>query len=176
MRVIGGIYRSRRLKSPAGAAVRPTPDRLREALFSILSPRLDGCTFVDAYAGCGAVGIEALSRGAAQAIFIEKSRLALAALRENLGTLDIVQEARVIVGSAHIYLPGLCADIYFLDPPYDRPGEYANCLGKLSPPAGAIVIAQHSRRLELEEEYPRLQRYRQVRQGDNVLSFYQAPT
>jgi len=173
MRVIGGIYRSRRLKSPPGAAVRPTPDRLRETLFSILAPRLDGCTFVDAYAGCGAVGIEALSRGAAQAIFIEKSRLALAALRENLGMLQIGAEGKVIQGSSHIYLPGLRADTYFLDPPYDRPAEYASCLGKLSPPAGAIVIAQHSAHLVLEDAYACLRRCRQVRQGRNVLSFYE---
>ena len=174
MRVIGGIYRSRKLKSSPGASVRPTPDRLREALFSILSPRLEGCVFVDAYAGCGAVGIEALSRGASQAIFIEKSRQALSALRENLGSLQIGHQAKVIVGSAHIYLPGLRADIYFLDPPYERLAEYESCLGKMSPPAGAIVIAQHSKHLDLADEHPRLRRYRQLRQGDNVLSFYQA--
>lgn len=174
MRVIAGIYRSRRLKTPPGIEVRPTPDRLRESLFSILAPRLEGCVFVDAYAGCGAVGIEALSRGAARAIFIERRRKALSVLRENLNALGAGGEARVIPGSAHLYLASLAADIYFLDPPYDKPREYAACLEKLQVGPEAIVIAQHDRHFELPEEWPRLVRYRQVRQGDNALSFYRS--
>ena len=84
MRVIAGEFRSRRLKSIPGAATRPTPDRLRETLFDILAPRIEGATFLDAYAGTGAVGIEALSRGAAHAFFLERNRAALEAIRENL--------------------------------------------------------------------------------------------
>ncbi|MGH9611507.1 MAG: RsmD family RNA methyltransferase, partial [Bryobacteraceae bacterium] len=84
MRVIGGEFRSRRLKSPPGADTRPTPDRLRETLFDVLAPRIAETVFLDAYAGSGAVGIEALSRGARRAIFIERSRGAVNIIRENL--------------------------------------------------------------------------------------------
>ena len=84
MRVIAGEFRSRRLKSIPGTATRPTPDRLRETLFDILGPRVEGTTFVDAYAGTGAVGIEALSRGASHAYFLERNRAGLDAIRENL--------------------------------------------------------------------------------------------
>src|SRR5579875_1097426 len=100
MRVIAGRFRSRKLKSVPGLAVRPTPDRLRESLFSILAPRLDGAIFLDAYAGSGAVGIEALSRGAKHAVFIERNGHALAVLRENLAALQIREEATVVRGRA----------------------------------------------------------------------------
>ena len=89
MRVIGGEFRSRKLKTPLGDSIRPTPDRLREALFNILAPRIEGLVFLDAYAGSGSVGIEALSRGARRVIFIEKSRAALRALQDNITTLGI---------------------------------------------------------------------------------------
>src|SRR5204863_657757 len=89
MRVIAGEFRSRRLKTLPGLALRPTPDRLREALFNVLAPRIEGATFLDAYAGSGAVGIEALSRGASHAIFLEKHPAAVRVLRENLVSLGI---------------------------------------------------------------------------------------
>ena len=87
MRVIGGEYRSRPLKSPPGMETRPTPDRLRESLFNILSPRIMDAVFVDAYAGCGSVGIEAISRGARKAVFIERNRENVAIIQDNLRTL-----------------------------------------------------------------------------------------
>src|SRR4051812_50137283 len=89
MRIIAGEFRSRRLKSLPGAATRPTPDRLRETLFDILQTRIAGTTFLDAYAGTGAVGLEALSRGARHAWFLEKSRAALEVIRENIATLGV---------------------------------------------------------------------------------------
>ena len=89
MRVIGGEFRSRALKSLPGLDVRPTPDRLREALFNVLAPRIEGVVFADLYAGTGAVGIEALSRGAAKAIFVEQKHAAVRAIRENLRSLGI---------------------------------------------------------------------------------------
>ncbi len=95
MRVIGGEFRSRRLKPAPGYEVRPTPDRLRETLFDILAPRIEGATFVDAYAGTGAVGIEAVSRGA-KAILIEKSRHALKILEENVASLGIEGRVKVL--------------------------------------------------------------------------------
>src|SRR5258707_11359435 len=98
MRVIAGEFRSRVLKTLPGMEVRPTADRLREALFSILSPRLEGAVFLDAYAGTGSVGIEALSRGAARAVFIEKNQAAMLVLHENLRSLGIGARAEVVSG------------------------------------------------------------------------------
>ena len=100
MRVIGGEFRSRKLKTLPGLALRPTPDRLREALFNVLAPRIEGAVFVDAYAGSGAVGIEALSRGAARAIFLEKHFAATRLIRENLRSLGIEDRASVAYGAA----------------------------------------------------------------------------
>jgi 16S rRNA (guanine(966)-N(2))-methyltransferase RsmD len=172
MRVIGGEFRSRRLKSPPGLDTRPTPDRLRESLFNVLAPWIQGAVFVDAYAGCGSVGIEALSRGAAQTIFIERNRANVVIIRENLASLNAADRARVIRGGAATYLPALRADIYFVDPPYDRPAEYEAALGAVEAGEGAVVIAQHASRQQLEPAYGPLIRYRTIRQGDNSLSFY----
>src|SRR5437773_9929637 len=118
MRVIAGEFRSRRLKTMDGLALRPTPDRLREALFNVLAPRIAGVTFLDAYAGTGSVGIEALSRGAARAIFVEKNRAAVEVIRENLRTLGVESRAEVLTGKAAWVLERLAADIVFMDPPY----------------------------------------------------------
>src|SRR3954462_5476609 len=128
MRVIAGEFRSRRLKTLPGQSLRPTPDRLREALFNILAPRIAGATFLDAYAGSGAVGIEALSRGAAHAIFIEKHPAAVQIIRDNLESLGIAARATVVRGAAVTVLPRYEADIYFLDPPYTAPAEYQSAL------------------------------------------------
>lgn len=176
MRVIAGEFRSRRLKTLPGAETRPTPDRLRETLFDILSPRIEGVTFLDAYAGTGAVGIEALSRGAGRAVFLEKNRAALEIIRDNLDALEIARRAAVIPGPVLRALPNHPADIVFLDPPYDQEREYAAALQTLGENPPAVVIAQHSRFHPLGEEYGRLRRVRELRQGDNMLSFYQAIT
>src|SRR5277367_6359121 len=100
MRVIAGQYRSRVLTAPRGRETRPTPDRLRETLFNVLTPRIEGAVFVDAYAGTGAVGIEALSRGAARCVFVESGRRAVEAIRENLHALGIEERASVVAGKA----------------------------------------------------------------------------
>lgn len=174
MRVIGGEFRSRRLQSPEGMDTRPTPDRLRESLFNILAPRIDGTVFVDAYAGCGSVGIEALSRGARKAVFIERSRANAALIQANLRSLGAQPRAQVIHGGVSIYLGNLEADFYFLDPPYDRPGEYEAAMRVLQPRAasGAWIIAQHATREKLPDAYGAFVRFRSVKQGDNTLSFY----
>ncbi|HTA47484.1 MAG TPA: 16S rRNA (guanine(966)-N(2))-methyltransferase RsmD [Bryobacteraceae bacterium] len=172
MRVIGGEFRSRRLESMPGADVRPTSDRLRETLFNILSPAIAGAVFVDAYAGTGAVGIEALSRGARHAIFIEKRREAVNLIRANLATLKIESRARVIHGSASLYLDKLDADIVFLDPPYPKEREYQAALEALETKPPELVIVQHSARFALPEQQGPLQRTRIVKQGDNALSFF----
>jgi 16S rRNA (guanine(966)-N(2))-methyltransferase RsmD len=174
MRIIAGEFRSRRLKSIPGAATRPTTDRLRETLFDILGPRIEGATFLDAYAGTGAVGIEALSRGAAHAIFLERHRKALEAIRQNLVSLDIEARATVVTGPVLLTLPKHPADIVFLDPPYDLEREYAAVLELLSETPPPIAVVQHSVRFALGDVYGVLRRTRIVKQSDNALSFYAA--
>ncbi len=175
MRVIAGEFRSRRLKAPAGSDVRPTPDRLREALFNVLAPSIEGCVFLDAYAGCGSVGIEALSRGASKAIFLEKSRPALRALGENIAALGIAPRCEVHPGNAATFISKLSAGIVFLDPPYPREIEYELCLRALGETEAPLVIVQHASKFthHLLENYGKLKRVRILSQGDNSLSFYE---
>lgn len=175
MRVIGGEFRSRRLKTPAGDNVRPTPDRLREALFNILTPRIEGAVFLDAYAGCGSVGIEALSRGASRAVFLEKSRPALRALEENISSLGLGPRCDVHPGNAAPVITKFAADMIFLDPPYPRDREYVLCLEALGADPKPLVIVQHASKFthHLKETYGKLKRVRILSQGDNSLSFYE---
>jgi 16S rRNA (guanine966-N2)-methyltransferase len=174
MRVIAGEFRSRRLKTLPGLATRPTPDRLRETLFNVLAPVIDGCVFLDAYAGTGAVGIEALSRGARKCVFVEKNRAAVEVIRENLATLGLENRAEVFTGKAIAVLERAPADIVFLDPPYELEKEYEAALNALGASTEKLVIAQHSSRIELQAEYGCLRRYRVLKQGDNSLSFYRS--
>lgn len=173
MRVIAGELRSRRIKGVPGLATRPTPDRLRETLFDILAVRIGGAAFVDAYAGTGAVGIEALSRGARHVWFLERNRSALAVLRENLADLGLAERATVVTGMVMLTLPQYPADIVFLDPPYDHEREYASAFDALAEAPPPLVVAQHSTRFALHEAYGPLRRTRVVRQGDNALSFFE---
>jgi 16S rRNA (guanine966-N2)-methyltransferase len=172
MRVIGGELRSRPLKSAPGLETRPTPDRLRESLFNVLATRIEGAVFVDAYAGTGAVGIEALSRGAARAVFIERARAALQVLRENIGSLGLARRCEVIAGKPPSKLKTVLADIVFLDPPYEVTKEYEATLAVLGARPPGLVIAQHSKKYDPGDRHGRLSRYRVITQGDNSLSFY----
>ncbi len=172
MRIIAGEFRSRRLKSLPGAATRPTPDRLRETLFDILQTRITGARFADVYAGTGAVGIEALSRGAAHAWFLERSRPALDLIRENIAALSLERRTTVLAGPVLLTLPRQSAEIVFLDPPYDQDREYAAALEALTANPPAILVVQHSIRRQLPESAGALSLSRIVRQGDNVLSFF----
>ena len=180
MRVIGGEFRSRRLASVPGMDTRPTPDRLRETLFNVLTPRIEGKVFVDLYAGTGAVGIEALSRGASRAVFVERGRAALDALCENVKSLGLANRADVRQGKTTALIDRVVrptADyIVFLDPPYEMEQEYELVLQKLAEDAPGLVIAQHSKRCVLKEEYGGLRRTRMIQQGDNALSFYEPAT
>jgi 16S rRNA (guanine(966)-N(2))-methyltransferase RsmD len=171
MRVIAGEFRSRRLTSIPGLATRPTPDRLRETLFNILAPRIRGAVFVDAYAGTGAVGIEALSRGALRSIFLENAHRAVDAIRENLHALGIENRASIVAGKVLTSLARQKADIVFLDPPYEMQPEYAAALSQAAAP---LVIAQHSVRFDPGDAHGVLQRTRLLKQGDNALSFYES--
>jgi 16S rRNA (guanine966-N2)-methyltransferase len=186
MRVIAGKYRSRQLKSLKSVALRPTSDRLRETLFNILGDLVVGSRFIDAFAGTGAVGIEALSRGAREALFIEKHSSTAALIKKNLESLQINKnEARVLPIDVLHALELLAKedfqsrevpDILFLDPPYDHAPEYARVLSFLGSATllneGALVIAEHRRNFQLPEAVENLQRVRVLRQGDATLSFY----
>ncbi len=181
MRIIAGTYRSRVLSAPAGMATRPTSDRLRETLFNVLGARIEGAAFLDLYAGSGAVGLEALSRGAQSVTWVEKAQPALKALRGNLASLGIERGFRVHAGGATAFLRaarGEAFDMVFLDPPYDAAGEYEAVLGLLGGSAAgllaadAMVIAEHRRKERLEDRYGSLARTRLLEQGDAALSFY----
>ena len=172
MRVIAGEFRSRRLLSLPGLDTRPTPDRLRETLFNILAPMIEGAVFVDAYAGTGSVGIEAVSRGARLAVFIEKDRSAVEVIKANLASLDIKSKGRIIKGAAAMHLASVEGDIVFLDPPYPKDTEYRTALDVLSAKPPALTIVQHSVRYAIRDEYESLVRTRTVKQGDNALSFF----
>jgi len=174
MRVIGGEFRRRLLKSLPGLDVRPTPDRLRETLFNVLAPEIAGVIFADVYAGTGAVGIEALSRGAGKAIFVEQNRAAVTVIRENLRTLGLDPRAVVRQGRAAAALPSIEADIVFLDPPYALEQEYERSMSILGEKPPRLAIVQHASRFQLNEEYGRLRRKRLLKQGDNSLSFYES--
>ena len=174
MRVIAGEFRSRRLDSIPGNATRPTADRVREALFNILQTRIEGASFVDAYAGTGAVGIEALSRGAAHAWFLERDRRALDAIRKNLASLGVERRATILAGKVLVTLERCPAGIVFLDPPYGLEDEYTGALQLLGMKPPVLAIAQHSVHLKLKDAYGGLHRTRMVKHGDNALSFYAA--
>ncbi len=173
MRVIGGEFRSRKLSTLPGLKTRPTPDRLRETLFNILAGKIAGVVFVDAYAGTGAVGIEALSRGARRAIFIERSHSAAEVIRHNLRLLELSERAEVCNGKTLTVLARLESDIVFLDPPYELEKEYVETLLLLGARDRGSAIVQHASRFELRQEYGRLRRSRIVKQGDNCLSFFE---
>ncbi len=173
MRVIGGEFRSRKLKTVDSRSVRPTPDRLRESLFSILTPQLPGKLFVDAYAGSGAVGIEAFSRGAHEVILIERNPDAIAVIRENLASLGVRKGVTVARGAAAKLLSKYKCDIAFVDPPYDQANEYDESMLVLAAQECPLVIAQHESRWVMPEEYGGLKKVRVLKQGDNSLSFYE---
>jgi 16S rRNA (guanine(966)-N(2))-methyltransferase RsmD len=184
MRVIAGTYRSRQLAAPRGLGTRPTSDRLRETLFNILSPRLDGCRFVDLYAGTGAVGIEAVSRGASYVWFAENADPALTSLRANLAALKIssgftVEPRGVGAMLQRLGKLGQRIDIVYLDPPYEAEAEYAGTLNFLGSARGreilaadALVIAEHGSKAKLAVRYGALEHTRLLKQGDAALSFF----
>ena len=181
MRVIAGKYRSRTLRSLKGQALRPTSDRLRETLFNILGPAIDDSVFVDLYAGTGAVGIEALSRGARASIFVERHEPATALIRRNLESLGVFGKAEilgvdVLRGLERLEARHMHAQFVFLDPPYAAREEYDRVLEFLSHSAivapGGRVIAEHLRKHTLSERIGELELVRVVEQGDAALSFY----
>jgi 16S rRNA (guanine966-N2)-methyltransferase len=188
MRVIAGTYRSRLLVAPRGLQTRPTSDRLRERLFDILSPRVSGSRFVDLYAGTGAVGIEALSRGATHVWFAENAEPALAAIRQNLVALRIavgftIEDRGVGAMLQRLGKISQLINLVYIDPPYDAEAEYAGTLNFLGSARGrgtlasdALVIAEHSSKAKLAMRYGALEHTRLVKQGEAALSFFAFPT
>lgn len=181
MRVIAGRYKSRPLRSLKGTKLRPTSDRLRETLFNILGPMIEGVTFLDLYAGTGAVGIEALSRGARHAIFVEQHAPAVALIRRNLQSLGIGAEAELVATNVESAIERLehrrsHAQIIFFDPPYAADLEYEKTLELLGESSivapEARIVAEHLGKRELPERIGDLELVRVVEQGDAALSFY----
>ena len=186
MRVIGGTVGGRKLRTPRGAAIRPTADRVKEALFNILSGimgRLDGCSVLDIFAGTGNLGIEALSRGAERAVFIDSSRDASGLIGRNLEITGLTDRGTVITRNftaaiSALESSGNCFQLIFLDPPYGRE-LLENALERLGSSRllgrDAIVVAESSSRESTGERYGRLiLRDRRV-YGDTALAFYITP-
>ncbi len=180
MRVISGKLKGRRLLTPAGRDVRPTSDKLRETLFNILAPRVAGARVLDGYAGTGAMGIEALSRGAVEAVLVDESARSAAVIRENLTRLKLLQRAQVwIVPVARalrkLDKAGEKFDLIFLDPPYER-GLVKTTLEAIGQCAllnpAAIVVVEHSGREAVRPDYGALLLNDQRRYGDTLLSFF----
>lgn len=177
MRVIAGIARGRPLVAPRGPSTRPITDRVKETLFAILGDRVPGARVLDLYAGSGAIGIEALSRGAEHAIFVEQAALALKALRLNLERTDLAGQAEVVASDATRYLSrasDLVRDLVFLDPPYEVRDIVAP-LGWIEPTLapGGMVVVKHFWRTELPA-IPGLEVARQRRFGETMLTFLEA--
>ena len=193
MRVIAGKYGSRRLQTLRGMALRPSSDRLRETLFNILGAAIEDAIFVDLFAGSGAVGIEALSRGARGAIFVENHAAAAELISRNLASLDIpigrhVANSKAFAGSAEIFrmdtmdalarlgATGARLDFVFADPPYANTHVYEQVLGFLGQSEVLAhtgqMIAEHRRKVQLPRFVGHLEKTRLVEQGDTALSFY----
>ena len=186
MRVIAGKYRSRKLNAPEGVANRPTTDRLRETLFNVVAARVEGSVWLDLFAGSGAIGIEALSRGAARVYFVEQASRAARVIAKNLESLGIggqvpgaefeILERDCLAALRLLEARGVTCDFCFLDPPYRKSGDYEQVLSLLARSqllkATSVVIAEHDKHFDPGEAFGELRRYRTLKQGDAVLSFY----
>jgi 16S rRNA (guanine966-N2)-methyltransferase len=185
MRVIAGKYRSRPLQSLRGMDIRPTSDRLRETLFNVLTAgnvaALEGSVWLDLFAGTGAVGIEALSRGAKEVYFVESSKPAAEMIRKNLQSLGVVQGFDIHPEELprafwRMERDRVTADVVFLDPPYRLKSAYANTLRALAESSliwpMSVVITEHEKQFDPGEEFGALRRFRHLVQGSAALSFY----
>lgn len=186
MRIIAGKFRSRPLQTPHGLDVRPSSDRLRETLFNVLAAaqQLEGSRWIDLFAGTGAVGLEALSRGAAYVYFVEKAPKVARVTEANVKGLNTHDVSEILVSDANSglrQLEGVApVDFVFLDPPYREEGAYLAVLRILSDSPvlkqDAIVIAEHTKHFDPGDGVGTLRRYRSLKQGDAVLSFYRRTT
>lgn len=189
MRVIAGKFRSRPLHSLRGLDLRPTADRLRETLFNVLTAgnpaALSAKVWLDLCAGTGAVGIEALSRGASQVYFVETSSPVAKLIQRNLRSLGLetgfeLLREDVVSALAKLEARRVMVDLVFLDPPYRMEKIYEQTLRLLSLPSssllrpGAVIVVEHDKRFDPGNDFAPLQRYRKLQQGDATLSFYRA--
>lgn len=178
MRIVAGEYRGRRLHTPRGTQIRPTTDRVREAIFSMIAPRVDEARVLDLFAGTGALGLEALSRGAAQAFFVDRSPDAIRLINANIELCKAQHRAKVLQGPAIQVLERLARqeesfNLIFMDPPYGK-GHVEETLLHLSGVAyvETLVIAEHDVRDILPERQGDWVRTRERRYGDTAISFF----
>ena len=174
MRIVAGEWGGRRIAAPPGRATRPTTDRVREAWMSVVAPYLPGARVLDLFAGSGALGLEALSRGAEHAVFVEQAPAALAVLRANLKALDAEDRAEVVRADAVKYAAGLDAgsfDVAFADPPYGQGFAQALAEAFARTPFAGLLCIEHAR----DDAVPELPGARTRRYGDTSLTFIPAP-
>ncbi len=179
MRIIAGLYRGRVIKSPSDGKTRPTSDRLRETLFNILNPQLQANTrFLDLCAGTGAIGIEAISRGVANVAFVDISRNCCRLIEENLDLLKVSEKStEVLCADAVKFLrrTKIRWDIIYYDPPYDS--DYQLVLDTVGSnnllPDNGVLVVEHWNKNQLRDEYGEIRRWRIVKQGNSVLSFFE---
>jgi len=179
MRVIAGSLKGRKLKTPTWDGLRPTSDKLRETLFNVLAARVAGARVLDGYAGTGAVGIEAISRGAAHVTFVESDRRALELITANLASCGIESGYSMLPSNAARAFRTLATsspfvpfDLILLDPPYElSPAESLAGADLLVAPDGWVVL-EHARRVAVPDHEGRLLRTRDLRSGDSALAFY----
>lgn len=181
VRVIAGSARGIRLKAPKGDWARPTSDRVKESLFAMLDPHLEGKKVLDLYAGTGSLGIEALSRGAKQAVFVEKDRRTAHILLENLQKARMGDTSQVIVaavpptrGTIGLDIP---FDLIFMDPPYDR-GQVAKALAWIDREgvcaSGGLVVVERSRLEDIPSNLTNLALAREKEYNETVIDVFQA--
>lgn len=179
MRVITGSSRGRRLVTPNGDAVRPTTDNVKESVFSIIQFSIEGRQFLDAFAGSGQMGIEALSRDAKHCVFVDNNPAAVAVIKENISDCKLIAESRVLNMDSLDYLKVAKGqfDIVLLDPPYNK-GIIEKVLGGLDAHLSdrAIVVCEHEKELELAEEYGRLKKHKRYKYGKIAVTIFKIPT
>jgi 16S rRNA (guanine(966)-N(2))-methyltransferase RsmD len=177
MRIIAGRFKGRRLHPPTWEGLRPTSDKLRETLFNVLAPRIDGARVLDGYAGTGAVGLEALSRGARHILFVDDDRRATQLIQKNAAACGVGQDYTIECGDVMTVLrsrgPGTAFDLILLDPPYSIPNVHQvleTAAAYLAP--GGLIVLERATRDELDVP-PSLERVRDVKSGDSTLSLLQ---
>jgi 16S rRNA (guanine(966)-N(2))-methyltransferase RsmD len=176
MRIIAGSLKGRRLKAPTWDGLRPTSDKLRETLFNILGARIRGARVLDGYAGTGALGLEAISRGAAHVTFVERDRRAQALIAANVAHCGIAEGYAIIRDSLERALRDLIGaefDVVLLDPPYEQSAIDAVVEAGRHLARDGVLVTEHAKRRSLPPGAETLVRTRQVISGDSVLSFFQ---
>lgn len=180
MRIGSGVLRGRKLHAPKGSETRPTGARLKKSLFDVLAPVLEDARVLDLFAGAGALGLEALSRGAARAVFVERGRKAAEAVRRNLTELGVDRRGELLVMDVRSALSKLEAagasfGVVFADPPYAA-DELDRLLSRLGASAlvldGGLVVVEHHHKRELAESYGELERFRLLKSGESCFTLY----